>query len=226
MTKRALPFSLPMVLVLGLAVPGSRAETGQTVTIPRAGYEELLRKEQELERLRSTHAQTPPGQPGSFGPTGPPAPNSGAGLSGTAVLASGPALDSLPPLPDQGPIRASLLAAYFLREPATAATRLRDQTLRVTGRVVGFEKPLLTRNYHVLLETDQPTVRVRCVVYPPENLRGVYLAQAGTVLMLADESGHRRPLLRIGDTALLEGRVKGLEGQVVEMTGCRLLPSP
>jgi len=155
-----------MVLVLGLAVPGSRAETGQTVTIPRARYEELLRKEQELERLRSTHAQTPPGQPGSFGPTGPPAPNSGAGLSGTAVLASGPALDSLPPLPDQGPIRASLLAAYFLREPATAATRLRDQTLRVTGRVVGFEKPLLTRNYHVLLETDQPTVRVRCVVNP------------------------------------------------------------
>ena len=214
-----------MVLVLGLAVPGSRAETGQTVTIPRARYEELLRKEQELERLRGTLAQWPPGHPGSLEPTAPPAPSSGAGLSGTAVPAASPALDNLPPLPDQGPICASLLAAYFLREPATAATRLRDQTLRVTGRVVGFEKPLLTRNYHVLLETDQPTVRVRCVVNPPESLRGVYLAQAGTVLMIADESGRRRPLLRIGDRVLLQGRVKGLEGQVVEMTGCRLLSS-
>ncbi len=215
-----------VLLAVCLIAAALRAGTDETVTIPRARYEELLRKEEELARLRAKLTPDIPDRPSATsGATRVLLP--GAGASGEAAKPSPPPdAANLPPLPEDGRISAPLLAEYFLRDPATAAARLQNRNLQVIGRVVGFEKPWLTRNYQVLLETDQPAVRVRAVVEPPQGIRGAYVAQGGTVLMVADASGQRRPLLRLGDTATVEGRVKGLRGNVVEMSGCRLLPRP
>jgi len=215
-----------VLLAVCLIAAALRAGTDETVTIPRARYEELLRKEEELARLRAKLTlTTPPRQIAPPAARRPPLP--GAGPGAEAAMPSPPrGAPTLPPLPKDGPLPAPLLAKYFLRIPATAAARLQNRNLQVIGRVVGFEKPWLTRNYQVLLETDQPAVRVRAVVEPPQGIRGAYVAQGGTVLMVADASGQRRPLLRLGDTATVEGRVKGLRGNVVEMSGCRLLPRP
>lgn len=221
-------FRAGLILSLGLCLVASplRAGTEETVTIPRSRYEELLRKEEELTRLRAKLEPSTPDTSSRAASPAPVLPSAAHAAAGAPAPSLPTAAASLPPLPDRGPVPAALLAGYLLRQPAFAAARLQNRNLQVHGRVVGFEKPLLTRNYHVWLETDEAAIRIRAVVVPPQQIRGAYVAQGGTTLMIADASGQRRPLLRLGDMVTLEGRVKGLQGNVVEMTGCRLLSPP
>ena len=57
-------------------------------------------------------------------------------------------------------------------------------------------------------------------------MRGAYVADAGTTLKVVDAQGHRRPLLQVGQWVVLSGKLRGLEGQILELSGCRLLPTP
>lgn len=219
--------SVGLGVILAAAVHSARAaDPGDTVTLPRWRYEELLRKEAEWERLRSgtnglpvpaaqrTNSPAPSGSRATESPNSPSLPAS-----------NGPA-QPLVRLREDALVAASDLARDFVTEPVRAAQTLEGLRIRVRGRIAGFEKPLLTERFHVLLETGLSNVRIRCITDLPEELRGVYTAEAGTVLMAVHRSGSRRPLLRLGQEVLLSAKVRGLKGQVIELTGGRLVAAP
>lgn len=194
---------------------------GDTVTLPRWRYEELLRKEAELEKLRRPVSVAASNEPNSLSAV---LPSAGPGPAApTSHLTRAEAAIEVPNLTRDDRVSAVDLALYFRRDPLLASQRHRNLPLRVHGRIAGFEKPLWTRDYHVLLETDQPGTRIRCVVELPETFRGAYLAEAGATLMVADATGARRPLMQIGESVELTGTLRGLKGSTIELAGCRVL---
>jgi len=219
--------SVRLGVILVAAVHSARAaDPGDTVTLPRWRYEELLRKEAEWERLRSgTNGLSVPAAQRTNSPAPTDSRATESPHSPSLPTSNGPA-QPLVRLREDALIAASDLARHFVPEPARAAQALEGLRIRVRGRIAGFEKPLLTERFHVLLETGLPNVRIRCIPDLPEDLRGVYTAEAGTVLMAVHRSGSRRPFLRLGQEVLLTGKIRGLKGQVIELTGCRLSNAP
>jgi len=213
------------LLVVGLAHRTDAAGDQDTVTLPRWRYEELLRKEAELERLRSATAHAETRSADDTHATPPTHPTAVGSAEMRPNTAGQPPNIPLPALREGQLVPAETLALYFHGDAAGARLVPSNLRLQVRGRIAGFEKPLLTRNFHVLLETGQPALRIRCVVELPDELQGVYVAEAGTALMAADRSGARRPLLRVGQDVTVQGRLKGLKGQVIELANCRLTPT-
>ena len=102
-----------------------------------------------------------------------------------------------------------------------ADERYRKHTFKVQGEIVGFEKPLMVRNYYVLLKTAEPLTRVICDFYPPDNFKAVYTINGGTALVgtLADT---RVPIAKVGENVVIEGKCKGLSGGGVKLSNCEL----
>jgi hypothetical protein len=116
------------------------------------------------------------------------------------------------------------LSSHYRTDAAAADARYRKQTFRLQGEIIGFDKPMLTRNYHMLLRAADRQMRVVCVVTPPERYAAVFTTQNGMVLTGSSAaSSARSQIAKIGQTVTLEGRCRGLEGLFVEMSGCELL---
>jgi hypothetical protein len=128
---------------------------------------------------------------------------------------------SLAPLDKNTIVSATDLAAQYRGNPGMADERYRKHTFKVQGEIVGFEKPLMVRNYYILLKTGEPLTRVICDFYPPENFKAVYTINGGTALVgtLPDT---RVPIAKVGDTVVIEGKCKGLSGGGVKLTDCEL----
>jgi hypothetical protein len=193
-----------------------------TVTVPKSRLEELERKERELDRLKGDVSKTkaeneelkeklqqmPTNQVTAPAPPHPV-----------------PALATLPPLQPGDVIDSKDLAAYYRQEPAAANQRFRNQRLTVTGEIVGFEKPLLKRNYHVLLPGTEPTAKVICDFYPPDKYNAVLVANHGAELVgLIGET--KVPLAKVGEHVLIKGLCKGGRESEVTISAGELTQAP
>ena len=220
-TSFCLKFASLLFMLVGGSLPGIAQDT---VTIPKSRLEELERKEAELEKLKGT-AKT---QPTIQNP---------ATKQDEAVPQNSPPQTSLPPpappvsetrsftplapLEKSTIVSATDLAAQYRGNPGMADERYRKHTFKVQGEIVGFEKPLMIRNYSILLKTAEPQIRVICDFYPPDNFKAVYTINSGTGLVgtLADT---RVPIAKVGDNVVIEGRCKGFSGGGVKLTDCEL----
>jgi tRNA_anti-like len=214
---------VPLLLVL--IGHGVFAVAQETVTIPKSRLEELERKEAELERLKGT-AKMPPGvqnpaakkQDEAVPRNSPPQ---------TSVSTPAPAVTetrafaSLAPLEKNMTVLATDLAAHYRANAGMADERYRKHTFKVQGEIVGFEKPMLVRNYYILLKTAEPQTRVICDFYPPDNFKAVYTINGGTALV-GTLSDTRVPIAKVGDNVVIEGRCKGLSGGGVKLSNCEL----
>jgi hypothetical protein len=214
-----------VLLFFTLLTCASLALAQQTVTIPKSRLEELERKEAELEKLKGTAKSQPVVH------------NPAAKKQDEAVPQNSPPQTSVPtPAPPVGETRsfASLapldkstivlatdLAAQYRGNPGMADERYRKHTFKVQGEIVGFEKPLMVRNYSILLKTAEPQTRVICDFYPPENFKAVYTINGGTALV-GTLSDTRVPIAKVGDNVMIEGKCKGLSGGGVKLTDCEL----
>jgi len=64
------------------------------------------------------------------------------------------------------------------------------------GEIVGFEKPLLKRDYKVLLKTADRDTRVICNFYPPDKFDAVFTTNHGSQLV-ASIGENRIPLAKV-----------------------------
>jgi hypothetical protein len=202
------------IFSLGQAV---HAFAQETVTIPKSRLEELERKEAELEKLKGAAKQPAIQNPATGNHDDATSQNRQPETVTTADKPSEkPAVVSLTPLEKD-----TVVAAHYRANATLADERYRKRTFKVQGEIVGFEKPMLVRNYNVLLKTAEPQARVICDFYPPENFKAVYTINAGTVLVgtLPDT---RVPIAKVGDRVIIEGRCKGLSGGGVKLTNCEL----
>ena len=93
--------------------------------------------------------------------------------------------------------------------------------LMVRGEIAGFEKPLLRRNYRVLLKTPERQPRVICDFYPPEKFNAVFTADHGAELVgLIGET--RVPLAKTGDIVLVQGVCRGWHDGVVMISAAEM----
>ncbi len=216
--------TLVLGILLGHALSGFAQET---VTIPKSRLEELERKEAELETLKSSALKSQPTIRTPSAKTGQdvvPEQKSDQAASAPSLPGSRrdtPSIASLPPLKTDEVISAMDLAAHYRNDAAAADVRYRKRTFKIQGEIVSFEKPGLIRNYQILLKTFEPQTRVVCDFYPPEKFKAVYTINNGMVLVgtLPDT---RVPLAKVGDTVVIEGRCKGMNGGGIKLTDCEL----
>jgi hypothetical protein len=188
-----------------------------TVTIPKSRLEELERKEAELQRLKGAAAQS----------------NSVPAPAQTNAAATPPAKLIVPVLPPAKPaqpppasplqpgevVEATDLASHYHANEAVADARYRKKKFTVRGEVAGFEKPLLTSNYKILLKTGDPQARVVCDLLAPDNATGgVFTMNHGTELVAQGPNG-RVQLAKVGDVLLVNGSCRGWHKQDVTIQG-------
>jgi hypothetical protein len=143
-----------------------------------------------------------------------------AAATTTVPAYTAPPIDSLPPLKPGQPVSAMDLAAHYVAEPTKAAARYGKGLITVEGEIAGFEKPILTTPYDLLLKTGDPTRRVICTVTPPKEYKAVYPAKGGTVLVGIDQRGGEDTLLQVGQPVVVVGRCGGLRGANVVLKSC------
>ena len=200
----------------------------ETVTIPRARFEELERKEKELAKLKgdlsaargeAVRLKTEKDEAVAKARAAV-----AADFNNPPITCVSPSMNTLPPLAKGEIVDAMDLAEHYRADAAAADARYRKKLFKVKGEIVGFDKPLMTRNYHVLLRGTGRELRVLCSVVPPEKYRAVFTTTGGTQLSGSFANGARVTLAKVGDTVVVEGRCTGLDGSMVEMSGCGLLP--
>jgi hypothetical protein len=213
-------------MLLG-ALPSIVAQ--ETVTIPKARLEELERKERELDRLKTelsaAKGETVRLKQEKDAAVAKAAAVTAPGSAQPVVTHAAPAMSTLPPVGKGDTVDALDLVEHFRADPTTASARYRGKTFKVKGEIASFDKPMMTRNYHVLLRGPDLQPRVLCVVAPPEKYVSVFTARNGTQLMASLTGGARVPLMKIGDAVVIEGRCRGLDGALVEMGSCTITPA-
>lgn len=185
------------------------------VTIPKSRLEELERKEKELERLQKQPSAPAPGAqavapnapiPTNAIPQAVPAP--------LIINHTSPPMATLPPLAEGATVEAMDLANYYRQDPKAADIRFKNRKVILRGQIVGFEKPMMVRDYRVLLQSSDPKMRVVCELFPPERFTTVFTLNHGSELVgLQGET--RVPLAKAGQTILVTGKCKGLSEDTI-----------
>lgn len=212
-------------VAVGCLLPAASAQ--ETVTISKARFEELERKEKELEKLKgdlsTAKVETARLKREKDDAVAKAAAGVAASPNEPLITHVSPPLNSLPPLAKGETVNAMDLGNHYRTDAVAADARYRKKVFKVKGEIVGFDKPMISRNYHVLLRTPSRELRVLCTVTPPEKYRAVFTTQGGTQLTGSLPNGARVVLTKVGDTVVIEGRCAGLDGPMVEMSGCSLL---
>jgi hypothetical protein len=204
MDTRLRRFIGPVCCALALFFTGhTRAQ--DNVTVPKSRLEELERKEQELERLKGDVSKTNAENAELRQKLQQMQTNQAAVPPASYPV---PTITTLPPLKPGDVIDSRDLVAYYRQEPTAADKRFLNQRLTISGEIAGFEKPLLKRNYRVLLPGTVPTTKVICDFYPPDKFNAVLIANHGTELVgVMGET--RVPLAKVGEHVLIKGLCKG-----------------
>ncbi len=213
------------LVTLLVLLPATWAQ--ETVTIPKARYEELLRKEKEWDKLNgdlsAAKKETAQLKKEKDEAVAKVAAVKAAAPAEPIINHVSPAMNTLPALQKGETVNALDLANHYRADVSAADARYRKKVFKVQGEIVGFDKPLLTRNYHVLLQTTDRQMRLVCTVVPPEKFSAVFTTESGSHLVGTTSSGARTPLAKVGDTVVIEGRCGGLDKSVIEMNGCSLV---
>ncbi len=126
-----------------------------------------------------------------------------------------PPAASLPALGKGDTVDASELAMHFNQDLATAEARYRKKTFRIEGVVERLEKDLFFRTYRALLRVPGKSVRVVCVIKPPEVYTKVYATRNGERMAAEGERLGKVTLMQAGDRLIFEGRCGGLSDGAV-----------
>jgi hypothetical protein len=194
------------------------AAADDAVTIPRSRLEELERKEAELKRLQGGDPTPKPEQK----PT-PPAepPVAATNAVANAPLPTPASVQSLPALSPGEVVPAVDIAAHYAANPAAADQRYRKRKFQTVGEIAGFEKPMFTRNYKILLKTQgQP--RVVCDFYLPDQYGMVYTIKHGAELVATLGERSRVTLAKTGQKVVIEGQGSGGDASTVKLTRCQI----
>jgi hypothetical protein len=189
------------------------------VTIPKSRLEELERKEKELEALKKPVADSPPQQK----PQRAAQPNTKPATTEPVVAPPSPPLATLPPPKDWETVEAMDLVNYYRQDKAAADLRFRNRKVAIRGQITAFDKPLLRRDYYVLLETADRDTKVICNLIPPDKFKAVFTINHGSELV-GLEGETRIPIVKVGQTILVRGVCKGFKEGVVSISGRELLP--
>lgn len=188
------------------------------VTIPKSRLQELEEKERELNRLKgdltATNAENAPlkkAQPQTPSKPAAPAPEP------TATHVS-PPIASLSALKENEEVDAMDLANHYRSDPASADARYLKHKFLLRGEIVGFEKPLLKRDYKVLLKTGDRDTRVICNFYPPDEFNAVFISNHGSQLV-ASKGENRLPLAKVGQIVVLRAECRGWNDSSVLISG-------
>jgi hypothetical protein len=210
-------------LALSLIVGGMglRAETEETVNIPRARLQELERKEAELESLKSEFKKS---QGENVRLKKQEQENIGklARLPAEVPMHVSPPMNSLPALTEGETVDALDLANHYRADSAAADARYRKRTFTVKGEIAEFEIRPFISSYKVLLKTGQPQMRVSCEISRPEKYTAVFTTERGAQLVGLLGGQTRVPLARVGDPVVIEGRCTGGDKAVVTLSRCAL----
>ena len=211
---------LARAFALTLFCSAAAASAQDNVTVPRSRLEELERKEKELDRLKGNldKPKTENLQPKTEKQK-PVEPRVQMAISPAPVLTyDSPALESLPALQPYDTVDSMDLANYYHADTGAADRRFRKKKLTVRGEIVGFEKPLLQRNYRILLKTPSRETKVICDLLPPEKSNAVFTTNHGEELV-ALYGDKRVPIAKVGQTALVRGECKGHSESQVMIVG-------
>ncbi len=209
------PAMFLMVLVF-IAFVGIPARSQEQVTIPKSRLEELERKEKQLEELR--HKGTAEQKPTQI-----PGPPVSAASNGPVVQPQPTPLTQLPPFTDGDTVEARDLASYYLQAPAAADQRFKKHKIQVRGEIAGFDKPMLRRNYKILLKTADRDSTIVCDFFPANNVNAVFTANHGSQLV-ALHGETRVPLAKVGQTVLIQGLCKGRSDNEVIISASSMKP--
>src|SRR5215472_1900022 len=200
--------SILVMLACLTGLPGQAFAADDSVTISKTRLQELEEKERELNRLKSdlvtTNAEKAPfnkDQPQT--PAKPP-----AAAPEPVVTHVSPPIASLPALKDNEEVDAMDLANHYRSDPATADARYLKHKFLLRGEIVGFEKPLLKRDYKILLKTGDRDTRVVCNFYPPDEFNAVLISHHGSQLV-ATRGENRLPLAKVGQIVVLRAECRG-----------------
>lgn len=209
--------TLILSALLGLAgLPGTASAADDNVTIPKSRLQELEEKERELKRLKGDLTTNSPSAPLKEQPrTLLPQPATAPEPAATRLS---PPVASLPPLKENEEVDAVDLANHYRTDPATADARYRKHKFLLRGEIVGFEKPLLKRDYKVLLKTADRDTRVICNFYPPDQYNAVFTTDHGSQLV-ASIGDTRVPLAKVGQIVVLRAECKGWKDSCVVISG-------
>ena len=223
------------VVVACAATAAERAD--DTVTIPKSRLEALERKAAELEKLQKELHQVAvekeqlkqekeksEREKRQLRQAKEEAESKAAKATAATPIVTriSPPLGSLPPLPAGATVNAADLLNHYLADASAAAQRYGKQRLRVEGEIAGFHKPMFVRPYKVLLKTADPTRRVVCTLFPPEQYKAVHTARNGLELVGVTVRDAEVPLLKVGQTLVLEGVCKGLDSDGVGLSQCAI----
>ena len=89
--------------------------------------------------------------------------------------------------------------------------------------MAGFYKPPFIRPYEILLQTTEQRWKVVCNLNPPEQFSAVFTTNHGEDLVGSNSAGARTPLARVGQNVTVEAACKGLKGQEINLTLCKLI---
>jgi hypothetical protein len=140
------------------------------------------------------------------------------------VVAQRPAPLPLSATPDtSAPIDSSDLFWYFHNSPESANQYLAGKNIAVTGKLVGFDPPMLRRVFSVHLETGDPNLRVVCKFdIPPAYNSVIYRRQQGAILGVAP-GGREDQLLSMNSAITIKGKCDGSDGGDVGLSRCVLV---
>jgi hypothetical protein len=214
------------LLALSLCAPGLRVFADDNVVVPKSRLEELERKERELDRLKGDVSKTKEENVRLKEQADEARTKAAAQpVAGPAITRMSPPLAALPPLKEGEIVDAMDLANYYAADPAAADQRFLKRKFTLRGEISGFEKPVLKRNYNVLLKTGDREMRVVCSFYPPENLSAVFPADHGAELVALE--GEKRVLLaKTRQQVLMNAECRGRRGSVVLISAANLRPVP
>ena len=121
------------------------------------------------------------------------------------------------------PIDSQDLFWYFHNDPQQANQYLTDKEVRVTGKIVSFEGPVLSRVFGIMLESGDPNLRVVCRFVTPRIYAVVLFHRKTGAIVGRTSSGAEDTLLNMGDVITVEGKCRGNDDGDVAVNSCRLI---
>lgn len=107
--------------------------------------------------------------------------------------------------------------SHFGGDPAAALARYKGVKARFHGVVAEVDKPLFMAPFDVVFRRAETPVRVRARATSPSFATRVFVT-ADRATVMAEGTGRREALARVGDAVVFEGVIKGLEAGMVELT--------
>ena len=121
------------------------------------------------------------------------------------------------------PLAAPDLFWYFKNSPDAANQYLKGKRFTITGRLIGFDPPVISHVFGLELESGDPNLRVVCQFSIPHAYVAVIFQRRTGRILGKTASGSEDTLLNINDALSVEGQCRGLDDGDVLLANCRLI---